>query len=142
MSCLFTTASCSCCWSYKMHQIGQAFYSLYPIALSNLQGEAMIIQRITFFTDDDALVDIIIKLFAGFHFGIRLLWYLYVNWFNSIKYIFTSYSRHISGLSESVSGNPVSRIQVSTLRQLASANVHSSPTVIPDYHIYNLNSRF
>ena len=44
----------------QMHQIGPAFYSpLYPIALSNLQGEAMINQRITFFTDDDALVDII-----------------------------------------------------------------------------------
>jgi hypothetical protein len=54
---------------------------------------------------------------------------------NSIKYIFISYSRHICGL-KSVSGNPVSRMQVSTLRQLASANVHLSPTVIPDYHIY------
>jgi hypothetical protein len=41
-----------------------------PLALSNLQGEAMINQRITFSTDDVALVDIIIRLF---HFGIRLL---------------------------------------------------------------------
>jgi hypothetical protein len=54
----------------KCIKLAQHFILLYPIALSNLQGEAMINQRKTFFTDDAALVDIIIRLF---HFGIRLL---------------------------------------------------------------------
>jgi hypothetical protein len=57
-----------------MHQIGPAFYSpLYPIALSNLQGEAMINQRVTFFTDDDALVDRLYNKAIRLHFGMRLL---------------------------------------------------------------------
>jgi hypothetical protein len=52
---------------------------------------------------------------------------------NNIKYIFILYSAHISEF-KSVSGNPLPWIQVSKLRQLASANVYSSPTVIPHYH--------
>ena len=106
----------------------QHFIHLYPITLCNLQGEAMINQRITYFTDDAALVDIIIRLF---HFGLRLLLYLYVNW--CLQCISLFRTQHISGF-KSVSGNPLSLIQVSMLTQLALANVYSSPTVILDYH--------
>ena len=56
---------------------------------------------------------------------------------NSIKSLFRTL--HISGLKSILY---LGYMQVSTLKQLASANVHSSPTVIPDYHIHNLNSRF
>jgi hypothetical protein len=53
---------------------------------------------------------------------------------NSTKYIFISYSAHI-WIKKCFQGILyLGYMQVSTLKQLASANVHSSPTVIPDYH--------
>ena len=92
-----------------------------------LFGDAMRNQRITFFTDNAALVDIINKATsrdATVMVFVRRLVLACLN-FNIVFR-----ARHVPGV-KNVLADSLSRLQVSRFRQLAPVGVQSTPTTIP-----------
>ena len=92
-----------------------------------LFGDAMRNQRITFFTDNAALVDIINKATSRdatvMVFVRRLV-------LACLSFNILFRARHVPGV-KNVLADSLSRLQVSRFRQLAPVGVQSMPTAIP-----------
>ena len=115
-------------WPDDWKKFNITILEFYPIVLSVLLfGDAMRNQRITFFTDNAALVDIINKATsrdATVMVFVRRLVLACLN-FNIVFR-----ARHVPGV-KNVLADSLSRLQVSRFRQLAPVGVQSTPTAIP-----------
>lgn len=127
---IFSNEWCYGAWPPRWKNLNITILEFYPIVLSVLLwGDRMRNQRITFFTDNAALVDIINKATSRdptvMIFVRRLV-------LACLKFNILFRSRHIPGINN-VLADPLSRLQVSKFKQLAPVGVHMSPTVIPDH---------
>ena len=115
-------------WPDYWKQLNITILEFYPIVLSVLLfGDKMRNQRITFFTDNAALVDIINKAtsrYATVMVFVRRLVLACLNFNISFR------ARHVPGV-KNVLADSLSRLQVSKFKQLAPVEVQSSPTAIP-----------
>ena len=115
-------------WPDDWKQLNITILEFYPIVLSVLLfGDKMRNQRITFFTDNAASVDIINKATsrdATVMVFVRRLVLACLN-FNILFR-----ARHVPGV-KNVLADSLSRLQVSKFKQLAPVGVQSSPTAIP-----------
>ena len=114
-------------WPDDWKKFNITILEFYPIVLSVLLfGDAMRNQRITFFTDNAALVDInkATSRDATVMVFVRRLVLACLN-FNIVFR-----ARHVPGV-KNVLADSLSRLQVSRFRQLAPVGVQSTPTAIP-----------
>ena len=115
-------------WPDEWKQLNITILEFYPIVLSVLLfGDKMRNQRIKFFTDNAALVDIINKATsrdATVMVFVRRLVLACLN-FNILFR-----ARHVPGV-KNVLADSLSRLQVSKFRQLAPVGVQASPTATP-----------
>ena len=129
-------------WPDEWKQLNITISEFYPIVLSVLLfGDKMRNQRITFFTDNAALVDIINKATsrdATVMVFVRRLVLACLN-FNILFR-----ARHVPGV-KNILADSLSRLQVSKFRQLAPVGVQASPTAIPipllthNWQLFHLN---
>ena len=122
-------------------QLNITILEFYLIVLSVLLfGNKMRNQRITFFTDNAALVDIINKATSHAATVMLSVWWLVLACLN-FNILFRS--RHVSGV-KNVLADSLPRLQVSKFRQLA-PGVQASPTAIPipllphNWQLFHLN---
>ena len=84
-------------------------------------------QRITFFTDNAALVDIINKATSR---DVTVMIFVRRLVLACLKFNILFRARHVPGV-KNVLADALSRLQVSKFKQLAQVGVQLSPTVIP-----------
>ena len=84
-------------------------------------------QRITFFTDNAALVDIINKSTSR---DVIVMIFVRRLVLACLKFNILFRARHVPG-AKNILADSLSRLQVSKFKQLAPVGVHASPTVIP-----------
>ena len=122
-----------CCfgaWPENWKQFNITILEFYPIVLSVLLwGDRMSNQRITFFTDNAALVDIINKATSCDSTVMIFVRQLVLACLN-FNILFQA--RHVPGV-KNVLADSLSQLQVTKFKQLAPVGAHSSPTVIPDH---------
>ena len=115
-------------WPPNWRQLNIAILEFYPIVLSVLVwGDKMRNQRITFFTDNAALVDIINKATSR---DVTVMIFVRRLVLACLKFNILFRAHHVPGV-KNVLADALSRLQVSKFKQLAPVGVQSSPTVIP-----------
>ena len=127
---VFGNEWCFGAWPENWKQLNITILEFYPIVLSVLLwGDRMSNQRITFFTDNAALVDIINKATSRDSTVMIFVRQLVLACLN-FNILFRA--RHVPGV-KNVLADSLSRLQVTKFKQLAPVGAHSSPTVIPDH---------
>ena len=91
-------------------------------------------QRIIFFTDNAALVDIINKTSSR---DATIMVFVRRLVLTCLKYNILFRARHVPGIHNELADS-LSRLQVSKFKQLAPVGVHSLPTLLP-YHLQSQN---
>ena len=84
-------------------------------------------QRITFFTDNAALVDIISKSTS---WDVIVIIFIRPLVLACLKFNILFCARHVPGV-KNILADSLSRLQISKFKQLALVGVYTSPTVIP-----------
>ena len=127
---VFGNEWCFGAWPKNCTKFNITLLEFYPIVLSVLLwGDRMRNQRITFFTDNAALVDIINKATSRdptvMIFVRRLV-------LVCLQFNILFRARHVPGV-KNVLADSLSRLQVMKFKQLAPVGTYSSPAVIPDH---------
>ena len=119
---------CFGAWPDNWKQLNITILEFYSIVLSVLLwGDKMRNQRITFFTDNAALVDIINKSTSR---DVIVMIFVRCLVLACLEFNILFRARHVPGV-KNILADSLSRLQVSKFKQLAPVGVHSSPTVIP-----------
>ena len=125
---VFGNEWCFGAWPDNWKQLNITILEFYPIVLSVLLwGDKMRNQRITFFTDNAALVDIINKSTSR---DVIVMIFVRRLVLACLKFNILFRARHVPGV-KNILADSLSRLQVSKFKQLAPVGVHASPTVIP-----------
>ena len=115
-------------WPENWKQFNITILEFYPIVLSVLVwGYKMRNKRITFYTDNAALVDIINKATSR---DVIVMIFVRRLVLACLKYNILFRARHVPGV-KNVLADSLSRLQVAKFKQLAPVGVQPSPTVIP-----------
>ena len=127
---VFGNEWCFGAWPKNWTKFNITLLEFYPIVLSVLLwGDRMRNQRITFFTDNAALVDIINKATSRdptvMIFVRRLV-------LVCLQFNILFRARHVPGV-KNVLADSLSWLQVMKFKQLAPVGTHSSPAVIPNH---------
>ena len=122
-------------WPDNWKSLNITILEFYPIVISViLWGELMRNQRIIFFTDNAALVDIINKTSSR---DATIMVFVRRLVLTCLKYNILFRARHVPGIHNELADS-LSRLQVSKFKQLAPVGVHSLPTLLP-YHLQPQN---
>ncbi|XP_028403232.1 uncharacterized protein LOC114525965 isoform X1 [Dendronephthya gigantea] len=127
---LFGFEWCYGAWPDNWKTFNITILEFYPIVLSVLLwGDQMRNQRITFFTDNAALVDIINKATSR---DVTVMVFVRRLVLACLQFNILFRARHVAGVTN-VLADSLSRLQVSKFKRLAPVGVRPTPTVIPPH---------
>ena len=117
-------------WPESWRHRNIAFLECYPIVLSlHLWGHAFKDQRVLFFTDNEASVNVINKQTCR---GKDLMLFVRKLVLVCLHYNICFKAKHVPGVQNKLADS-LSRLQLQTFKQLAPAYMHEVPTVIPPH---------
>lgn len=117
-------------WPDNWKPLNITILEFYPIVLSVLLwGDRMRSHRVTFFTDNAALVEIINRATSR---DPTVMIFVRALVLACLKFNILFRARHVPGV-HNILADSLSRLQVSKFKRLAPVGVHPSPTAVPNH---------